>query len=241
MHIRSQVLSSRTIVTIDGLAASGKSTLAKLLAKELNFMHLNTGLLYRGCAYLGLKAGLAAEDQAGLVELILKHRFVFKADPAMGSTLLIDGQACEQYLQTQEVSTYTSRIAALPEVREHLKELQKKALEGHSIVAEGRDTGTVIFPEAQVKFFVEGDPLIRASRRAKDLMGALSEHELQRVIRSVAQDLKDRDDRDANRATAPLKKADDAIIIDNTTKSTLEETVSRMVELVRSRLATSDI
>lgn len=233
MKIGSQLL--RTIVTIDGLAASGKSTLAKLLAKELNFMHLNTGLLYRACAYLGLKSGLAAEDQAGLVELILKHRFVFKADPILGSILLIDGQECEPYLQTQEVSTYTSRIAALSEVRENLKELQKKALDGHSIVAEGRDTGTVIFPEAHVKFFVEGDPLIRASRRAKDLMGALSEQEMQRVIQSVAQELKDRDERDANRATAPLKKADDAIIIDNT-QSTLEQTVIRMVQLVKDKL-----
>ncbi len=226
----------RTVVTIDGLAASGKSTLAKLLAKELDFKHLNTGLLYRGCAYLALQEALTPADEAGIVDLILKHRFVFESDPVKGSVFLIDGQDCSQCLQTQEVTDYTSKIAALPRVRESLIELQKTAFGDRPIVAEGRDTGTVIFPEAEVKFFVEGDASIRAARRAKDLMGDLPEEDLQAIINSVRQELEERDKRDTTRAIAPLKPADDSVVIDNT-KSNLEDTVSRMVKLVKAKIS----
>jgi cytidylate kinase len=233
---REGILNQRQIVTIDGLAASGKSTLAKLLARELGFLHLNTGLLYRACAYLALGLGLDSKDKKGLLALIDKHSFSFEGDPEKGSGILIDGEACQEGLQSEQVSSYTSQIAALPALRLKLKALQTSALEGKNIVAEGRDTGTVIFPEAIAKFFVEGDPLIRATRRAKDLMGALSESELQMVIQSVAQDLQERDQRDSSRDIAPLKKAEDAIVIDNTS-GTLESTVLQMAEEVKSRLA----
>lgn len=229
------VSQTRNVITIDGLAASGKSTLAKLLAQSLGFLHVNTGLLYRASAYLALKEGIPAPDSQGLVELLSRHSMSFEYSAQSGSRLLLDGEDCTDLLQTSEVASFTSKIAVIPELRDSLRIFQIEAFPGNSIVVEGRDTGTVIFPDADLKFFIEGDPLIRASRRAKDLKAELSETELEQLTLSVAQELKERDARDLQREYAPLKKASDAVVIDNSVGE-LGDTVREMVRRVRERL-----
>ena len=228
-------LSTRTIITIDGLAASGKSTLAKLLAKELGYSHVNTGLLYRASAFLALNERVSEEDQQGLVNLLENHSLAFEYSVEKGSRLSIDGKDRSDQLQTQVVANFTSKIAAIPELRAALRELQLQAFPGQAIVAEGRDLGTIIFPDATVKFFIEGDPKIRAQRRALELKEKLSPEELEMTTLAVAKELQERDERDITRNFAPLKKADDAILIDNT-KGELADTVRTMVEEVRKKV-----
>lgn len=227
---------ARKVVTIDGLAASGKSTLAKLLAKELGYLHLNTGLLYRAAALLAIENKINSAEVKKVEALLRRHNFAFEYSPDKGSRILIDSSDRTEDLQSQEIAHFTSEIAALSEVRKILRDLQIQAFPTHSIVAEGRDTGTIIFPDAIVKFFIEGDPLVRATRRALDLNGQLSKEELELVSRSVAEELKQRDERDLKREIAPVKPASDAIIIDNT-KGILQETVARMAQDVKSKIA----
>lgn len=225
----------RTVITIDGLAASGKSTLAKLLAKELGYLHVNTGLLYRASALLALENNISESDSEALTKLLAKHNLTFEYSLESGSRLLVDGIDRSDQLHSGEVATFTSKIAAIPALRESLRILQLTAFPNQSIVAEGRDTGTIIFPNATVKFFIIGDPQVRASRRARELQGMLSEQELGRMINSVAQELKERDERDSSREVAPLKKAEDAIVVDNT-QGELSNTVKMMVEKVRTKV-----
>lgn len=246
-------IKGRTVITIDGLSASGKSTLAKLLSRQLGFFHVNTGLLYRASAFLALKEHVCEQSASELVSMLSRHQLAFAYSDQAGCRLLIDGQDYSEHLQSQEVASLTSKIAAIPELRETLKEMQVGAFPDRPIVSEGRDQGTIIFPEATVKFFIVGDPLIRAQRRAFDLgainsnnLGAVnkgavelkeqfSESELKEKIKEVAQELQERDQRDSTRLIAPLKQADDAILIDNTV-GTLDETLKKMVEAVKNKI-----
>ena len=227
--------SARTVITIDGLAASGKSTLAKLLAKELGYSHVNTGLLYRASAFLALSKGVSEQDSEALVHLLGRHTLAFEYSIEKGSRLKIDGKDLNDQLQSQDVASFTSKIAAIPELRAALRELQLQAFPGQPIVAEGRDLGTVIFPDATAKFFIIGDPKIRAQRRALELKGKLSPEEFEITTQTVAKDLEERDERDKSRAYAPLKQADDAFLIDNT-KGELVDTVQGMVQSVRQKI-----
>ena len=226
---------ARKVITIDGLSASGKSTLAKLLARKLGFVHVNTGLLYRAAAFLALKENLSEQQAAKLVSFLSQHSFRFDYSEETGSRLLIDDQDYSDLLQSQEVASFTSKIAAIPELREALRELQIQAFPSQPIVAEGRDLGTIIFPAATVKFFIVGDPLVRAERRAFEIKGELSEEKLKQRISEVAKELQERDERDSTRAIAPLKQAQDAILIDNSVNS-LDETVEKMVKEVSIKI-----
>jgi len=202
------------IIAIDGPAASGKGTVARTLSKHFGLPHLDTGLLYRGVGALALARSVAFEDVAGMAQLA--------ASLDLSS---LDPEA----LRAGPVGEAASRAAEIPEVRQALIELQRDfARQEGGAVLDGRDIGTVIAPDAQVKIFVTASPQTRAERRYRELVGRGEEVTPQ----SVLDDILKRDQRDSSRSSAPLVKAADAVEIDNTTLDR-EATVARALEIVR--------
>jgi cytidylate kinase len=155
--------SERRIITVDGVGASGKSALARLLAERLGFAHLNSGLLYRAAGYLVAQAGIPVDDNVGVGELLRRHSIELRYDRTTGNQVFIDGVLRDGEIQSQEVSKIASHVAKLPAVREHFVCVQRGAFAPAGVVAEGRDMGTVIFPDASLKFFINADLRVRAA------------------------------------------------------------------------------
>lgn len=232
------------IITLDGPAGVGKSTLAQALARELNLPFLDTGAMFRCVAYeLGEKAldlpGTELSAKLAALDFSLRNN----GGSGNDSLLLCGGRAPGNEIRGEQVGGLASRLAALPEVREFLKQEQQKLGRQSSLVAEGRDMGTVVFPNAYRKFFLDAEPRVRARRRQlqlaeqrkKDcpnnpnhLENENSEAELERIEAQIRQ----RDDLDRNRAIAPLRPAADAIIVD-TSQMSLEEVLARLLDYVR--------
>lgn len=214
------------IVTMDGPAGSGKSTAARQLARRLGFDFLDTGAMYRAVAYASLERDLPLDDEAAVGNLAQSLRMAFEGD-----RLFVDGSDVTDRLRSTEVTGAASRVAVLPSVREALVRLQRDAARGKNMVTEGRDQGTVVFPKAECKFFLTADPKERARRRALEL-----EEQGQTVdLGDVLQQILERDERDASREVAPLKPANDALIIE-TTSLELEEVLARLERIVRERM-----
>ncbi len=217
----------RSIVTVDGLAASGKSALAAGLAARLGFGHLNSGLLYRAVAFLALEQGIALEDEARVVLLLKEHSVGLELNSHASTGVCIDGVVRDIDLSAESVSRGASIVSQYPGVRDYLLPAQRNAFLPHGVVAEGRDMGTVIFPDAQVKFFVEARVDVRAERRYQQLVqrGQIA------VLEEIKRDIIERDHRDTTREVAPAKPAEGAVVIDNS-DGTLESTIERMVGVV---------
>jgi cytidylate kinase len=233
-------MSTPIVVAVDGPAGTGKSSATKRIAELLKLIHVDTGALYRGVAYLCFEAGFTQEfdesDHAAIVKIAEKTKFEFKriANRNPKNRLYVNGKDVTSMIRTPEMSMMASKISAIPGVRAALKGLQRNlGLQAPSIL-EGRDIGTVIFPDAPVKFFLTASIDERAKRRLAELEAQDSEPisfaELKEQIRL-------RDEGDSTRAIAPLKKAEDAIEID-TTQLTLDEVVNRMAERIRERIPT---
>lgn len=225
---------SRIVVTLDGLAGSGKSSLAAGLAQKLRFINFNSGLLYRCIGYLALNENVSPNDEGALVQMIARHsiRLVDAGDHNIAVAL--DGKIMTEGLRTPEVSEATSRSSRFHGVRALLLELQRQACPGRNLVAEGRDMGTIVFPKAQVKYFVEASVDVRVARRLKQLGlqdSAASHADLEKQI---AQEIIDRDKRDAERLVAPTVAAEGSINIDNSS-APLDVTVAKMAALVIER------
>jgi cytidylate kinase len=212
------------LVAIDGPAGSGKSSVARAVAEALGVVDLNTGAAYRAVALLALREGVDLEDGAALAEISGRVGLD-------GSGAWVDGEPVpERELRTPEVSAAASTVSARPEVRAVLLDVQreaaKKAREQGGAVVEGRDIGTVVLPEAELKVYLSAEPEERARRRAHQTG---REAELDRIREAM----KKRDRQDSERASSPLKPAPDAVVLDTTTLS-LQEVVSRVLDLVRS-------
>ncbi len=198
-------MSDIPVVAIDGPSGVGKGTLAQYLTCKTGFYLLDSGAIYRALAYGAVANQLALDDVTALTALATHLPVEFKA-----TSIIYDGVDVTSKVRTEEVAAVASTVAAIPEVRAALMMRQKAFAESPGLIADGRDMGTVVFPNAPVKLYLTASAEVRAERRVKQLKNQGVDANIARTT----QDIKERDDRDANRKTAPLKPADDAIIID---------------------------
>ena len=220
------------VIAIDGPVASGKSTVAQLLARRLGFFYLDTGLLYRALTVKALCSRVAPDDEEKLAELARGLKVTIKPpsrpDGRIGDVRL-DGRDISQALRSPQVETHVSAVSAHPAVREALIPIQRSAVRLPGTVVAGRDIGTVIFPDADLKIYLEADPEERARRRLKQ-QGAWSEAGLVETLRRIQQ----RDRSDSTRAVAPLQRAADSLVID-TDDYTPDQVVQQIVEVFEAR------
>ncbi len=218
------------VITIDGPAASGKSTMARLLAERLDATFLDTGAMYRAVTLAALRDGVDLADEEQLLRVMERHRFDFEA--ARGTMLVrVDGQDVTPALRDSELTAQVRYAAAAPRVRERLVAMQRAFAAGHRrIVTEGRDQGTVVFPDAQLKFYLTATAAERARRRKADLEAAGLPADLGQIRRAIEA----RDKSDENRAVGPLKPAADAVKVD-TTGLSIAEAVERLYHIVEER------
>jgi len=221
------------IVAIDGPAGAGKSTVSKLLARRLGLSFVDTGALYRAVALSGRRQGISPTDDTALEALLGRIRISFKAT-GEENRVFLDGEDVSAEIRTPDISLLASAVSARPVVRAGLLGLQRRlALEAPvGAVLEGRDIGTVVFPDADLKFFLEASADVRARRRYEELFQKGTESTLNAVLSD--QTKRDRDD--ASRAAAPLKPAEDAVRVDSSGLP-LSEVVQRLERVIRERLA----
>ena len=219
---------TRPIVAIDGPAGAGKSTVARRLADALGFVLVDTGAMYRAVALAAKRAGVEWSDATKLGELahglVTKNALAFERDPGLGIRVKLAGEDVSEAIRTPDMAQGASLVSAHGSVRAALLDLQRMAGRAGGVVLEGRDIGTVVFPDAEVKFFLTASAEVRARRRHDELAakgGAAS-------FEDTLADVKRRDAQDEGRAVAPLKQADGAILVDSTDLS-FEQTVSRML------------
>ncbi len=215
------------VVTIDGPAGSGKSTVAKRLAEELGWRMLDTGAMYRAITLAAIRAEADLRDDAILANIVAN--VVITLHPGR---VLLDGEDVSQAIRSVEVTRATSAVADRPSVRQRLVELQHEFAREYDVVTEGRDQGTIVFPDALRKFFLTASLEERARRRLAEFV----ERGEDTTLEAVMEDVRTRDDRDVSRAIAPMKPAPDATFID-TTGLSLDIVLARLVRDVRIRLA----
>lgn len=227
----------RVVITVDGLAGSGKSALSQALAEKTGFVLLNSGLLYRALGYLVLKEEITSLDDRALKRLFTENRISLSANLTGANVITINEEDVTNQLRVPEVSESASKISAFPIVRELLMPAQQQAFPGQNLIAEGRDMGTVVFPEAQLKFFVTVNEDTRIKRRIAQLYGDTSkftEKKLNLLKKQVKIEIIERDRRDQERDISPTKPAKDSIMIDNSSQ-TLTEVVQNMYDAVTNR------
>ena len=211
------------LITIDCPAEAGKTTASKALAERLGYRYVDTGALYRGVAVQAKAAGLAADDDDGLEQLCRYLNLTFAMSDHRGLRLFADGSDITDQIRTPETSMLASAVSARPIVRKYLLKVQREIGKGKEAVFEGRDMGTVVFPAADVKFFLTASHKIRAQRRFQDLA-----YHAVSTLETIEEDMKRRDQNDSTRDLAPLKPAEDAIYIDSSDMS-IEEVVELML------------
>lgn len=217
----------KQIVAIDGPSGSGKSTVAALLAKKLGYMHLDTGAMYRAVALAAVLDNLAYDDAKGLDKLCEQIRLEMCRNDDVVSVYL-NGRDVTEEIRSPEMSLGSSAVSAVPEVRSHMVRLQREIGSSGGIVAEGRDMGTVVFPDTPAKFYLDASPEERARRRWLQL----KEMGMDEAPEKVRREMDERDQNDTSREHSPLKKADDAINID-TTGMSIDQVIEKLADKVK--------
>ncbi len=223
---------SRPVVAIDGPAGAGKTTVTRRVAEALGYLLVDTGALYRSVALAARRRGVAWSDVAGVGklahELAAADAILFVTLPDGGQKVVLDGDDVTTEIRTQEIAEGASQVSAQPEVRAALLEMQRRAGRDGGVVLEGRDIGTVVFPDAEAKFFLTASVEVRAKRRHDELVARGQSADLATIAREVAE----RDKRDSTRPIAPLKQAADAELVDSSERE-IDAVVAQIVESVR--------
>lgn len=229
----------KIIVAIDGHSSCGKSTMAKSLAAQVGYIYVDTGAMYRAVTLFAMRQGLfdaqGQPDAARLEALVPKIEVSFHLDPTTNLPLVcLNGEVVEEEVRTLEVSSHVSAIAALPFVREALTRQQQRMGEEKGIVMDGRDIGTVVFPQAELKVFVTASAEVRAQRRFLELTAKGQTVAFEDILRNV----QERDYIDSHREVAPLRQADDALVLDNS-EMTREEQMQWLLDRFEERTGAS--
>jgi CMP/dCMP kinase len=221
---------ARPVIAIDGPAGAGKSTLAAHLARKFGFLNLETGAMYRALALKAIENDLSFDEEPELLELAGETRIALQ--PQMeGNLVLLDSVDVSRRVRDTDVTAAASRVSVHPKLRQWMVEQQRTLGAKGGVVMEGRDIGTVVFPDAEVKIFLDAAPEVRGNRRYRQggpAQAAVTEE-------AIIQELKERDARDRNRTESPLRPAEDAVILDSTTMS-LEQVLAAAEEIVRTHL-----
>jgi cytidylate kinase len=214
-------LSKPVVVALDGPAGAGKSTIARSLARRLGFTYIDSGAMFRAIALWAMRVNVDLDDLHKLEQLAREARIEFEGD----SIVLLNGEDVTAAIRDPDVSKAASKVSIAPGVRKALRDEQRRIGSLHSVVMEGRDIGTVVFPDAEVKIYLDADPEIRAGRRAQETGAAVDE---------IAREMRERDQRDRTRREAPLTQAPDAEYIDSTALSPVE-VEEAILKVVRKR------
>lgn len=218
-------------IAIDGPAGAGKSSISRAVAKTLGYLYVDTGALYRAVGYAVVQAGADPSD-VGQVEALLKNTRVDLRYVDGEQQVLVNDENVSALIRTAEMSMMASKISALPVVRAYLLETQREIARKNNIVMDGRDIGTVVLPQAQIKIYLTATPQERANRRYEEMLAKGEQVNYEDVLRDIIK----RDDQDMNRPISPLRRAEDAILVDTTTSSGFEESTGIMLRVIRDEL-----
>ena len=214
-------------VAIDGPSGAGKSTLAKAAAAALGICYVDTGAIYRTIGYGVYRRGIDPSDAGAVAAVLPDMQLEMRYDQAGLQRMMLAGEDVTDQIRLPEMSRYASTVSAIPAVRDFLLELQREQARRHSVIMDGRDIGTVVLPNAQVKIYLTASSMVRARRRYDELTAKGETCDLEKI----RQDIEDRDYRDMHRETSPLKQAEDAVLVD-TSDMTIEQVIDRIVELI---------
>ena len=217
----------RINIAIDGPSAAGKSSVSDILAEKLGYTHLDTGAMYRSVAYLAYKHDVEADDEDKVVSLILNNRFEFKSD----GQVLLNGEDISEAIRKEEISMAASNVSKNPKVREALVAMQQNIAKDKGYILDGRDIGTVVLKDAEVKIYLTASAEDRALRRYEQNKAKGMEADYEKILKEI----KIRDHQDMNRSFSPLKKADDAYEIDSS-KLTIEVVVAKIMDIVAKKI-----
>lgn len=219
-------------IAIDGPAGAGKSTIARAVAAKLGLIYVDTGAIYRSVGLYVCRKGVGSKDRAKIVEMLSEIDIGIIHDEEGKQRMILNGEDVSEDIRLPEISIYASDVSAIPEVRSFLLELQRDFARKHGTVMDGRDIGTVVLPDAELKIFLTASPEERAKRRYKELY----EKGVDTTFEAVLEDMTYRDANDSGRSVAPLKAAEDAINVD-TTNLSLDESINAIIHLAEDRLA----
>lgn len=219
----------RVVIAIDGPGGAGKSTVAKRVAGKLGFLYIDTGAMYRAVALWGSRREMDLGDPLAMEQLAIAAEIGLRSNPL---SVTLNGEDVTEAIREPEISQAASKVSAIGGVRRALVDKQRTMAEAGSVVMEGRDIGTVVFPNADVKIYLDADPAVRATRRLKDLEQKAAPASQDDVLR----ELSERDARDKTRAESPLLQAPDAVYVDSTDK-TIDEVESLILKLIRERVS----
>ena len=220
-----------TAIAIDGPAGAGKSTIARLAAKELGFIYVDTGALYRTIGLAAQRRGIDPSDTQAVISLLSDINVELAFNEQHEQIVLLNGEDVSDYIRTPEISMLASAVSAIPEVRAYLLETQRELARRNNVIMDGRDIGTVVLPDAQIKIFLTASPECRARRRYEQLI----EKGMDVNYDDILKDVVDRDYADSHRAVAPLKPADGAVIVDTSWQSK-ETSVEQLISIMREHL-----